>query len=177
MKQKIKIVFTDVDGVWTDGKINYTDNGFVFRSFNVLDSLGVSILKKLGIVLVVLTGEDTGDIKMRFNELKIKHIYTGLRNKSYIADDVMKNLGFSFENAAFIGDDISDLPLLSKVAISAAPFGVADYIAEKVTWNLSRKGGEGVFREFAEKIAFHNGEWDLFLDDYLKRISKTPETM
>lgn len=175
MKQKIKIVFTDVDGVWTDGRINYTDNGIVFRSFNALDSLGVSILNKLGIVLVVLTGEDTGDIKKRFNELKIKHIYTGLRNKLYIAEDVLNKMGFSFENAVFIGDDISDLPLIAKVAISAAPAGVADYIADKVNWNLSRKGGEGVFREFAERIADYNGEWDLFLENYLKKISKSPE--
>ena len=174
MKNKIKIVFTDVDGVWTDGKLHHTENGIVFRSFHVWDGQGASMLMKLGIVLVVLTGEDTPDIKKRFSDLKVNYIYTKLRNKLYIAEQVLTKLDLNFANAAFIGDDLSDLPLLTKVAIGAAPAGVSNDIANEVSWNLARKGGEGAFREFAEMILKYNKDWDDYLENYMQRISKRP---
>ncbi len=175
MVDKIKIVFTDVDGVWTDGKLHYSENGIVFRSFSVLDGQGASMLMKSGITLVVLTGEDTPDIKKRFNDLKVKHLYTRLRNKVYIAEEVLKKLSLNFADAAFIGDDLSDLPLIREVAFSASPAGVSNDIANEVTWKLNRKGGEGAFREFAEMILKHNGVWDEYLGNYMQRISKRPE--
>ena len=174
MKGKIKIVFTDVDGVWTDGKLHYTENGILFRSFHVWDGQGASMLMKSDIVVVVLTGEDTPDIKKRFNDLRVNFIYTKLRNKLYIAEQVLKKLDLSFSDAAFIGDDLSDLPLLREVAISAAPAGVSNVIANEVSWNLVRKGGEGAFREFAEMILKYNEDWDVYLDEYFQRISKRP---
>ncbi|MCD6660885.1 MAG: acylneuraminate cytidylyltransferase [Lentimicrobium sp.] len=171
MSSKIKVVFTDVDGVWTDGRICYSDDGKSARKFHVWDAIGVSILKNIGVTLVVLTGDESAAVKARFADLNIKFLYTGLRNKLYIAEEVLSKLGFTFTETAYIGDDISDLPLLRKAFISAVPNGVPDYIAEQVTWKLSRRGGEGVFREFAEKIAQNNGEWDSFLGDYLTKIS------
>lgn len=175
MEDQIKIVFTDVDGVWTDGKLHYSENGIMFRSYSVLDGQGASMLMKSGIVLVVLTGEDSTDIKKRFNDLKVKHLYTKLRNKLYIAEEVLIKHGLGFEDAAYIGDDLSDLPLIRKVAKSAAPAGVSNYIANKVTWKLNRKGGEGAFREFAEMILNYNGVWDDYLENYMQRISKRPD--
>lgn len=175
MEDKIKVVFTDVDGVWTDGKLHYTESGIVFRSFHVWDGQGASMLMKSGITMVVLTGEDTPDIKKRFNDLKVKYIYTKLRNKLFIAEEVLKKLDLSFAEAAFIGDDLSDLPLLRRVAIGAAPAGVSSELANEVSWNLSRKGGEGVFREFAEMILKYNEDWDDYLDNYMQRISSRPD--
>jgi 3-deoxy-D-manno-octulosonate 8-phosphate phosphatase (KDO 8-P phosphatase) len=175
MDDQIKIVFTDVDGVWTDGKLHYSENGIVFRSFSVLDGQGASMLMKSGIVLVVLTGEDTPDIKKRFNDLKVKYLYTKLRNKLYIAEEVLKKLNLSFSDAAFIGDDLSDLPLIREVAHSAAPHGVSTDISKEVTWKLTRRGGEGAFREFAEMILKYNKVWDDYLENYMQRISKRME--
>lgn len=171
MGSKIKVVFTDVDGIWTDGRICYSEDGKSARKFHVWDALGVSILKNIGVTLVVLTGDESAAVKARFADLNIKHIYTGLRNKLYIAEEVIGKLGYTFNESAYIGDDISDLPLLKKVFISAAPKGVPGYISEQVTWQLNRKGGEGVFREFAERIALNNGEWNTFLEEYLTKIS------
>lgn len=176
MKDKIKIVFTDVDGVWTDGKLHYAENGIIFRSFHVWDGQGASMLMKSGIVLVVLTGEDTPDIKKRFSDLRVNYIYTKLRNKLYIAEQVLKKLDLGFADAAFIGDDLSDLPLLREVNISAAPAGVSIDIANEVSWKLVRKGGEGAFREFAELILKYNEDWDDYLRQYFHRISKRPIT-
>lgn len=175
MDNQIKIVFTDVDGVWTDGKLHYSENGIIFRSYSVLDGQGASMLMKSGIVLVVLTGEDTPDIKKRFNDLKVKYLYTKLRNKLYIADEVLKKLNLSFADAAFIGDDLSDLPLIREVSFSAAPAGVSADVANEVNVNLFRKGGEGAFREFAEMILKHNKVWDDYLENYMLRISKRPD--
>lgn len=176
MENKIKIVFTDVDGVWTDGKLHYAENGIVFRTFHVWDGQGASMLMKSGIVLVVLSGEDTADIKKRFGDLKVNYIYTKLRNKLYIAEQVLKKLDLDFKDAAFIGDDLSDLPLLKEVSIGAAPAGVSSDISNEVSWNLARKGGEGAFREFAEMILKYNEDWDDYLEEYFKRISKRPKT-
>lgn len=174
MENKIKIVFTDVDGVWTDGKLHYAENGIVFRTFHVWDGQGASMLMKSGIVMVVLSGEDTADIKKRFGDLRVNYIYTKLRNKLYIAEQVLKKLDFDFKDAAYIGDDLSDLPLLKEVAIGAAPAGVSSDISNEVSWNLARKGGEGAFREFAEMILKYNEDWDDYLEQYFVRITKRP---
>lgn len=173
MGKEIKVVITDIDGVWTDGKIYLTDEGKSLKAFNTQDSVGVALLRLMDIPVVIITGEDTAVIRLRAEQLKIKQVYTGVRNKLLIAGKALQELGFSLDEAAYIGDDIGDLPLLSAVGLGAVPNNAPEYLKSRVNFILKRNSGDGVFREFCELVAEQRGELDDTIGKYLERINNS----
>jgi 3-deoxy-D-manno-octulosonate 8-phosphate phosphatase (KDO 8-P phosphatase) len=167
----IKLVITDIDGVWTDGGMYYDNNGNEFKKFNTSDSAGVMMLRGLNIPLVIMTGEDTAIVKRRAEKLKVDYLFMGIRNKLLVATTLCRDLGVTLEETAFIGDDINDVPLLRAVGLSATPSNAADYVRSEANWRLSRKGGDGVFREFVEKIVTEMGLFDKVMSEYYARIT------
>jgi|SRR5690625_1921562 len=155
--KNIKVVFTDIDGVWTDGGMFYNAEGEAFKKFNTSDSAGVLFLRKLNVLLVVITGENSGSVKSRMEKLKVKHVLCGIQNKLQAAQDFCEqhqiNLG---KEAAFIGNDFNDWDLLKNVAHSAVPIDAPDYVKQEVDLVLRKKGGEGVFREYIEYLIAEN---------------------
>src|SRR5690606_13185736 len=116
----------------------------------------VLFARMLGIPCCIITGESTNIVKRRADKLKIEHTYLGIKDKVKVANDLISKLGISMEEVAFIGDDINDFNLLKLVGLSACPASAPNYIRGEVDWVLSKGGGEGVFREFVEKILHHN---------------------
>lgn len=151
-----KLVITDIDGVWTDGGMYYTANGDVMKRFSVKDGWGVAFLKKCGIPVAIMTGENTQIVQKRADKLKVELCFLGVKNKVECATKLCKELGISLEDVAFIGDDINDLPLLRLVGFSASPNNTPDYIKREVNYVTSASGGNGAFREFVEKILADN---------------------
>ncbi|WP_026452248.1 KdsC family phosphatase [Aequorivita capsosiphonis] len=163
----IRVVFTDIDGVWTDGGMFYNDEGEAFKKFNTSDSAGVLFLRKLNILLVVITGEDSDSVKRRTEKLKIKFVLSGVKNKFKAAQDFCKKHRIDLaEEAAFIGNDFNDLHLLKNTAHSAVPIDAPDYIKNKVDLVLSKKGGEGVFREYIEYLISENMDLGNFVEEH-----------
>tara|TARA_Y100001958_G_C21244993_1_gene574444 strand:+ start:1962 stop:2498 length:537 start_codon:yes stop_codon:yes gene_type:complete len=148
---QIKIFFTDIDGVWTDGSMYYFENGNESKRFNTYDSAGVLLLNEAKIPLVIISGEKSKMVENRAKKLGIKNTYLGVRNKLELAEKILINFNFDLKHAAFIGDDLNDFPLLQKVGLSACPNNSSDFIKNNVDWVLSKSGGEGAFREFVEK--------------------------
>ncbi|EKF54448.1 3-deoxy-D-manno-octulosonate 8-phosphate phosphatase [Galbibacter marinus] len=151
-----KLIITDIDGVWTDGGMYYDNFDNEFKKFNTYDSAGVLFARMLGIPCCIITGESTNIVKRRADKLKIEHTFLGIKDKVQVAEDLISKLGISMDEVAFIGDDINDFNLLKHVGLSACPSSAPDYIRNEVDWVLSKKGGEGVFREFVEKILYQN---------------------
>jgi len=149
---KCKLVFTDIDGVWTDGGMYYSANGEELKKFNTIDSGGVLLLKALRIPLVVISGETSPSAEMRMQKLKIDNYFPGIKNKLEFAVSYCKNANIALSDVAYIGDDLNDIHLLQKAGISAVPASARDYVKKEAHWVLNRKGGEGVFREFVEKL-------------------------
>lgn len=147
-----KVVFTDIDGVWTDGGMYYDQTGNEWKKFNTRDSAGVLFLNHLNIPLVVLTGEDTQIMKNRAAKLKLEHVYHGVKNKVEVAEQFCKERGIELEATAFIGDDLLDLALLTKVGFSACPADAAVYTKSVVDFVTPANGGAGAFRDFVEEI-------------------------
>lgn len=147
-----KLILTDIDGVWTDGGMYYDQSGNEWKKFNTSDSAGVLFSQKMNIPVGIITGEDTEIVKRRSAKLKIEYLYQGVSNKIDIASNLVKELGITFEDVAYIGDDIGDLALLRVVGISAAPSNAPKYIQNEVDYITQKKGGEGAFREFVEYI-------------------------
>ncbi len=151
-----KLILTDIDGVWTDAGMYYDELGNEFKKFNTYDSAGVLFSKQLEIPCGILTGENSKAVKRRGEKLNMDYIFLGAKDKVKIVDSLIRDINITWKEVAYIGDDLNDYNLLQKVGLSAAPNSAPDYIKKIVTWVLNKKGGEGVFREFVEKIIEEN---------------------
>lgn len=166
MKQKPKLVITDIDGVWTDGGMYYDQTGNEWKKFNTSDSAGVLFLKFIDIPIAIVTGEDTEIVKRRAKKLFIENVFLGVKNKKKVVEELCREKNISLNEVAFVGDDINDIELLEAVGLSATPQNAPDYIKEKVHLQLKTKGGEGAFREFAEYIVKQWSSIDFVLEKY-----------
>ncbi len=147
-----KLILTDIDGVWTDGGMYYDENNAEFKKFNTYDSGGVLFAHHLGIPVGIITGENTNIVKRRANKLKVDYCYLGVKNKVQVVEQLCSDLSISFNDVAYIGDDLNDLQLMKVVGYSGAPFSSPDYIKKHASIVTSKRGGEGAFREFVETI-------------------------
>ncbi len=148
---KIKIFFSDIDGVWTNGGMYYTNRGDEFKKFNTKDSAGILLLRELNIETVIITGENTRIVKNRAEKLGIRNIFLGIKDKLKVAKKFLSTNNLTLDECAYIGDDYADLELLNSVGLSACPADAVSGIIEVVDWVLETKGGDGVYREFVEK--------------------------
>ena len=167
MKGLPKLVITDIDGVWTDGGMYYDQTGNEWKKFNTSDSAGVLFLRLLDIPFAIITGEDTMIVQRRAEKLKVEHLFMGITNKVKVASDLCDKLNITLKDVAYIGDDLNDIHLLDNVGFSATPSDAPSYIKDRVSVVLSKKGGEGVFREFVERILIDNDQLDKVVNLYL----------
>lgn len=148
---KIKLVLTDIDGVWTDGGMYYDQTGNEFKKFNTYDSAGVLWCKMVGIKVGILTGEVTEMVKRRAGKLKVDYLYEGTKDKLEIVKSLCEENGITLDQVAYLGDDLNDMQVLEAVGFSACPASAPKYVQKIVDKVLTKKGGEGVFREFVEE--------------------------
>ena len=153
MENKLpKLFLTDIDGVWTDGGMYYDGTEVELKKFNTYDSAGVLFAHKMGIPVGIITGENTNIVKRRADKLKVDYCFLGCKNKLETAENLCNQLGITLNDVAYIGDDINDVKLLKKVRWAGVPMSAPEYIRQLATVQLTKRGGEGVFREFVESI-------------------------
>ena len=150
--KKPKLILTDIDGVWTDGGMYYDQTGNEWKKFHTYDSAGVLFAHQNEIPVGIITGEDTEIIARRAAKLKIDYLFQGVKNKLEVAENLCKELNISLDEVAYIGDDLGDIELLKNVGISATPNSAPEYVKKYSQMVMTKNGGEGVFREFVEKI-------------------------
>lgn len=157
----IELIFLDVDGCLTDGKIIYTQNQGEIKEFDVKDGAAIEAWLKLGKKIAIITGRNSSCVDLRAKDLKIEYVYQGIKDKLSCAQDLLKQLNLDFSKCAGIGDYFNDQKLLSKLAMSFRPKdGHKDL---KVDYVLSKKGGKGAVCEMIEFIVKENNqkdEWD-----------------
>jgi len=147
-----KLVLTDIDGVWTDGGMYYDQTGNEWKKFHTYDSAGVLICHKNDVPVGIFSGEDTEIVQRRAKKLKIDYLFLGVEDKLATAEKLCRKLRIQPEDIAYIGDDVNDLELLKAAGISGAPSSAVSQVLEIVDITTEKKGGEGAFREFIEKI-------------------------
>ena len=150
--KKPKLILTDIDGVWTDGGMYYDQTGNEWKKFHTYDSAGVLFAHQNEIPVGIITGEDTEIVARRAAKLKVDYLFQGVRNKLEVAENLCKELNISLDEVAYIGDDLGDIELLKNVGISATPNSAPEYVKKYSQMVMTKNGGEGVFREFVEKI-------------------------
>lgn len=149
---KTKLIITDIDGVWTDGGMYLTENGDEIKKFNTADSFGILAARKFKILTCIITGEKTSIVEKRAKKLKVDYVFQGAKDKVTIASNLIKKLNISFDEVAFIGDDIGDYLLLQKAGISSCPYQSPSFIQNVVSFVTKENGGEGAFRSFVLKV-------------------------
>src|SRR6185436_2611370 len=162
----IRIIVSDVDGVWTDGKIIYAGEQRETRNFNVRDGLGAKLAQKAGIAIVLITSRESAALTRRARELGIDELHQGAANKLAECERVAKKLSVGFEQILYVGDDLPDLAPMLRAAISAAPADAAAEVRAAATWKLDARGGEGAFRETVERLLRERGEWDAMVNEF-----------
>jgi len=149
----IRLVFTDIDGVWTDGSMYY-DNvdspAGELKRFHTYDSAGVKYCRLAGVPVVVITGESTEIVARRCRKLGIDRLCQGIQDKLTEATRLAAEYGVPLSECAYVGDDVPDIPLLEAVGYSAAPANAPAYVSDRAMTTLATVGGQGAFREFVE---------------------------
>lgn len=147
----IKLVIFDIDGVFTDAGIYYTEKGDELKKFNAKDGLGVRQLKQRGINTGIIShGYSSSLIQLRAQRLHISHVEVSQTPKKETLTKWCATLGISFENVCFIGDDVNDEDIIRAVGFSACPGDAVDEVKNLVHVVLSKKGGEGCVRELID---------------------------
>ncbi len=157
--RKIKLLLTDIDGVWTDTGVYYSARGEELKRFSIRDGMGVERLRELvGVETGIITGENSAAVVKRAEKLGIGEVHLNVRHKASVINAIMEKRLFTPEEVAYIGDDTNDLEALSIVGLSACPADAVSAVREVVDHVCERAGGHGAFRDCAELIILSKKE-------------------
>lgn len=165
--RQIKLMAFDVDGVLTDGSLFYTDEGVEIKAFNTLDGHGLKMLQQAGITVAIITGRRARCVELRMQNLGISHLFQGVENKLEVMTRLLAELGFSTDEAGYMGDDIVDLPVMTACGFSATPGDGHALVQKHAALTTARSGGRGAAREACEFILEAQGKLDAALAPYL----------
>ena len=167
--KKIKFIITDVDGVLTDGKLNFFPDhkGKIeeFKSFNATDGIGARIAVKAGLNIAIITGNAHATTVYRADVLGFKYIYQGFLNKLEPLKDITKREKISLDKIAYIGDDLIDLAVMTRVGLAISPKNAVREAAAAAHYVTKASGGNGVLREAVEIILKAQGKWTGIVKD------------
>ena len=162
----------DVDGVLTGGEVIHGSGGLEIKQFHVQDGMGVTLAKHAGLLPVVITVRTSEAVAARARELKIDEVHQGIRKKWPCLKEVLERHGVEADEAAYIGDDLVDLPVLERVGL---PIAVANAVAEvkkAAAWTTRAAGGRGAVREAVERILKEDGKWDAVVKRLIDHLSE-----
>lgn len=157
---RIRLLALDVDGVLTDGGLYLDDAGLQGKRFHVRDGLGMRLLREAGLQVGIITARKSKLVEQRAEELKLAFVRQGAHRKWAALEEEMNRAGLTPEACAYMGDDLVDLGVLTRVGLAAAPADAHPEVAARVHWQASTGGGRGAVRELAEGILHAQGAWE-----------------
>lgn len=149
---KVKLVVFDVDGVMTDGTLTFDENGVEYKSYNVKDGLGVIMLSRSGIIPAIITARNNGTVVHRARVLGITELYQGQKNKIVALDELTEKYNLSYDEVAYMGDDLPDLCVLEKVGLPCCPADAVEEVLAVAKFISTKGGGKGAVRELTNFI-------------------------
>ena len=167
---KIKLILLDCDGVLTDGAIIYNENRVETKNFSAKDGLGIRLVMNMGIEVAVITGRQSELLAQRCADLRITRLYQHVRNKLEVAEELIRELGLTWENVAAMGDDWNDMPMLEKAGISLTPADAFPDVRARVDLVTEREGGKGAVRELIEWILKGQNRYEEAVESLLDRF-------
>lgn len=164
---RIELLIFDVDGVLTDGSLFLGDDGQEYKAFNSRDGHGIKMLLKHGVDVAIITGRSSKVVEHRVANLGIKHVYQGAQDKLACFNDLLSKLGLSAEQTAYVGDDVVDLPVMTKVGLAIAVQDAHPFVKQHAHWQTPSGGGRGAGRDVCELLIEARGQLKVELESYL----------
>ena len=164
--QKIKLILLDVDGVLTDGRLYYGNNGEELKAFDIQDGLGIKLLQKGDIEVGIITGRSSKLLTRRTEELGIELVVQGREDKLTALNEILEGRAIDLGEIAFIGDDLPDLAVIRRVGLGITPANGNHLVASQALWQTKKGGGQGAVREVAELILNAQGKLEALLAPY-----------
>jgi 3-deoxy-D-manno-octulosonate 8-phosphate phosphatase (KDO 8-P phosphatase) len=172
LARRIRLVGLDVDGVLTDGGIylGATDGGerVELKRFDIQDGLGIRMLQEAGLTVAIVTGRESHAVRLRAEELGIGEVHQDrTAAKLPIFEKMLERLRIGWDEVAFVGDDLPDLPILRRVGLPAVVGNATSDARASSVWAAEAAGGRGAVREFAEALLHARGEWSTAVEKYV----------
>ncbi len=168
----VKLIALDVDGTLTDGTLLYSDNDVQAKAFHVADGLGIVMAQAVGIKVAVISGRTSRAVERRMMELKVTDLVQNCGDKAAALRDLLAKYELRPEEAAYVGDDINDLPAFSSVGVKIAVANAAAALKAQADWITPRPGGQGAVRDAIEEILRRQGRLDEAVQAYLKAVKQ-----
>ncbi len=158
--KKIKVVIFDVDGVLTDGGLTIGDDGQEYKTFNTQDGLGMKLLKQSGVQMAIITGRSSKVVTQRAESTGVMHFYQGVDNKLEAFNDLISKLNIKPEEAAFMGDDVVDMPPMLRCGLAISVPAAPESVKQRSHYVTIKQAGHGAVREVCELIMQAQGTLD-----------------
>lgn len=157
----------DVDGILTDGGLYFGSEGEMMKCFNVLDGQGIKLLQQAGIVTAIISARQSAIVTKRATDLGISHVRQGIHDKKLAFLQLLAELNMTEQDCGFIGDDVVDLPILTRVKFAASVPNGHSEVQQRVHYVTTARGGQGAAREICDFILRAQGKYEQALQNYL----------
>lgn len=179
--RKIKLLLFDVDGVLTDGKLFFLPSGsptsqVEFKGFHAHDGASISLARLGGIQTGLITKRSSETVALRARDLKLEYVYQGVQDKRTCFHDIVKKAGLKPEEAAFVGDDVIDLPAMRAGGLAIAVKNARAEVKREAHYVTTHAGGDGALRDAIEFILKAQGKWKRVVADYIGERSPKEST-
>jgi 3-deoxy-D-manno-octulosonate 8-phosphate phosphatase (KDO 8-P phosphatase) len=164
---EIQLLALDVDGVLTDGTLVINADGSETKFFNSLDGHGIKMWQRAGLKVALISGRASTPTERRAEQLKIEYVFQECHNKLPVVEKLAGQLGLSLKKIAFVGDDLTDMPVMRYVGFGVAVANAVDEVKECADYVTTRPGGSGAVREVIEYILKNSGRWQELMKRYL----------
>ncbi len=168
LARQVRLLIVDVDGVLTDGGLYFDDRGEEIKRFNSLDGQGIRMALGGGIEIAVITGRQSNIVEHRMRDLGVSHVYQGSRDKLPVFERLLRDTGLEAAQAAYVGDDLPDLPIMRRVGFAIAVQNAHGFVKQHCNWVTSACGGAGAVREVTDFILHSQGLLDARQEAYLE---------
>lgn len=165
--RRIKLLLLDVDGVLTDGRLYFSNQGDEFKTFSTLDGHGIKMLQKSGVRVGIITGRTSSLVARRASDLGIEILVQGREDKWEALQEILTQYPVELNEIAFMGDDWPDLTIMCRVGLALAPANSHLSVTERAHWQSRARGGEGAVREACDMLMKAQNSFDQLLKTYL----------
>lgn len=153
----IRLVIFDVDGVLTDGRLFFDQQGLEYKSFHARDGHGIKLLQRTGVATAVISGRQSQSVALRMESLGIRHVYQGYQNKLEAFDHLRQALELPPDKIAHVGDDLLDLAIMRRVGLAVAVADAHFSLRQHAHWVTASPGGAGAAREVCDLVMAAQG--------------------
>jgi 3-deoxy-D-manno-octulosonate 8-phosphate phosphatase (KDO 8-P phosphatase) len=166
--RRVRLAVFDVDGVLTDGTVYLSASGEETKAFNIQDGLGLKMLADSGVQTAIISGRKSAIVRLRARETGIRHVYQGISDKLAVYRALLDKLGLSAAESSFMGDDLPDLPVLSRCGVAFSVPAAPQIVRDHAHYVTRAGGGRGAVREACELLMRAQGSLDRQLEGFLR---------